>query len=120
MKRLRFRTLQLIDKQSVTNIREELAKAGFTWRTDLSLKASTSDGHVGSPYCPTNPALSKFISRLRQDLSEVAFRPGGRATGANLLQFHNLYTVYTFVGYSISTCHRAVLGGYSDLEPGRF
>ena len=105
--------LQGLDRRSITCIVEELKAAGFSWDADLSIAPSDTASYIGSPFCPSITALRKYISGLRQELNDISLRS---MDGPVFRRSHNLYTAYTYAAYNIATCHRAVEGGYTDIE----
>jgi hypothetical protein len=110
--------LQLLDKRSIATIDDELKAVGFDWEMDQNIKPSCSGGYVGSPYCPTASALRDYLSELRRELIDTHHGHDNRSLSAGrlLLKVHNLFTVYSYVGYNIATCHRAVESGYTDFQ----
>lgn len=63
---------------------------------------------IGARYCPTGPAIKDLLDHLTTQLT----RKPGRST-AQLIRYHNAYTLYSFVVIALGTALR----GVSDPAP---
>ncbi len=108
--------LQAIERAVWQHYAEEFSALDIDLAVDLSIPAKADPGFLGSSFCPLQDALQAVIKETRQIVSHANERGMGKSAMHNFILRHNAYTLYTYIGVTLGTCHRPTHNGIPSLK----
>lgn len=108
--------LQATERTVWQRCAEEFTALQSDLAPDLTIPAKVDPGYIGSPFCPRQDALQEVIKENRQIILDTNDRSLGKATRQTFILRHNAYTLYTYIGATVGTCHRPAHDGIPSLE----